>query len=108
MAASSGSFCVGGMPLVPDLVVAGFQEAFPEASLKTIGTFRAEVSELGRGTKRTRQIIREMNIGHTQEGRGAIVLGRRGGDLANFLFGIPRCHYRAGVEQYNFSALIEA
>ena len=87
MASTSGSWCVEDMPLVPDLVVARFQEAFPDATLKTIGVLRAAVSELGRGTKRTRQIIREMNIGITQEGRVAIVLGRRDGDLASFCLG---------------------
>ena len=87
MASTSGSWCVEDMPLVPDLVVAGLQEAFPDATFKTIGVLRAAVSELGRGTKRTRQIIREMNIGVTQEGRVAIVLGRSDGDLASSCLG---------------------
>ena len=87
MAATSGSWCAEDMPLVPELVVSGFLEAFPDATPKTVGVLRAAVTELGRGTRRTRQIIREMNIGHTQECRVAIVLGRRNGDLASFCVG---------------------
>ena len=73
-----------GDPLIPDMVVSSFADAYPWASLEVQDLLRAAVGELASGSQQTKHLVTDFTGTRTTTGSAALVVGRKQGNHGTF------------------------
>ena len=80
---NSGSWCVDGFVLEPEIAVAAFLDAYPNAPTQASRLLRASVKELVVGSDNVKHLVKDYNSNLYQQGHAAILFGRRHGNKAD-------------------------